>query len=687
MHHEDFGGTPMDFTRFRPAKAGEVKLVSPPAGQRKRTYITACPKHLVLARAREEALARLLRGRKLPFSLPVGKIPPLEWMDHEALLALCAPYDVISFDVFDTLLVRTAGRPGNVFRLLEMQRGQLDFAQARRKAEVTARTEHQGEITLAMICDVLAREGVVSDAKEAEKAEIAAEIAMTKASPRMLQLVKALLSAGKKVVAASDMYLPGHAIEAMLQKAGYPALTKVFVSCETGACKAGGALQKYVCEQMGTDNVLHIGDNVQADVLGAAQAGIDSAWLCHQQEPDTTAAVPQSPSLPSAVWRALVNQRLNGGVGVPDAAWGVGYAVTGILTWGYCQWLHEQKRVKGWDKLFFASRDGYPMYLVYKKYFGEAEYLPVSRASAQMLDVSANAQAYVENNLLIRVGTGEPLSEALRSLGLDDCVEKWRADIDMDAPIERATLAKVQALLIRDREATESCFAPARENAAAYLRKVMAGAKHVCVADTGWKGSSVVSLRKFAEEIGLNCRIDCALLGTSKSDSVQYQEDAGYLMSYLYSPSRNKHIFRAQFRTKLHRPTALCCTLMEMLFLTDQPPLLSYAPVGEGFTYGEADPQAVQLAASQTAGLLAFAEDYHAAMSQTGFLPAVSADDAYAPFDALSRRGDLLLKVYGDYCHTAAPTARKGEGTVAEMLMQQKWISRRAYRQWIQAKG
>lgn len=672
----------MDFTRFRPAKAGKVKLVSTPKGQRKRTYITDCPKHLVVARAREEVLARLLRGRKLPFSLSVGKIPPIEWMDHEALVALCAPYEVISFDVFDTLLVRTAARPGNVFRLLEMQRGQLDFAQARRRAEVTARKEHEGEITLAMICDILAREGVVADARAAEKAEIDAEIAMTKASPRMLELVKTLLSQGKRVVAASDMYLPGHAIEAMLKKAGYPPLTRVFVSCEAGVCKAGGALQRYVCEQMGTENVLHIGDNVQADLVGAGQAGLDGAWLCHQQEPDTLAAVPQSPSLASATWRALVNQRLNGGVKLPDTAYGVGYAVTGILAWGYCQWLCEQKRIRGWDKLFFAARDGYPMYLLYTKYFGEAEYLPLSRAAAQVLDLSANAQAYVDNNLFCRIGTGETLLDALQSIGLGPCADKWGSEIDLNAPITAAMLPKVRDLLIRDRRVAEACFAPARENAAAYFRKVFGEGKRVCVVDTGWKGSSVVSLRNFAEEIGLDCRIECALLGTSKSDAVQYQADAGYLISYLYSPSENRHLFRRQFR----RRSAVCCSLMEMLFLTDQRPLLSYAPDGDGFTYGTADPQAAPLAASQTAGILDFAADYHAAMADAGFLPPVSADDAYAPFDALSRRGDLLLKVWGGYQHTAAPTARKGEGTVADMLLQWKWVKRREYDRWAQKK-
>ena len=281
----------MDFTLYRPAKAGEVARVSTPDGERRRIHVTACPGHLIRGRVRDRLLARLLRGRRLPFRLPAGKAAPIEWMDHDALLALCEPYDAVSFDIFDTLLVRTAARPGNVFRLLEMQRGQLDFAQARRKAEIDARGKHAGEITLGMICDELTASGAVEDASAAEEAEIAAELAMTKASPRMLQLVRALHAQGKRIVAASDMYLPSSALEAMLRKAGYPPFERVFVSCEAGACKAGGALQRHVCDALGTKNVLHVGDNWQADIAGAAQAGLDAAWVCHQQEPDTLCAV------------------------------------------------------------------------------------------------------------------------------------------------------------------------------------------------------------------------------------------------------------------------------------------------------------------------------------------------------------------------------------------------------------
>ena len=63
----------MDFTLYRPAKAGEVARVSTPDGERRRIHVTACPGHLIRGRVRDRLLARLLRGRRLPFRLPAGK--------------------------------------------------------------------------------------------------------------------------------------------------------------------------------------------------------------------------------------------------------------------------------------------------------------------------------------------------------------------------------------------------------------------------------------------------------------------------------------------------------------------------------------------------------------------------------------------------------------------------------------
>lgn len=64
----------------------------------------------------------------------------------ETILHKAAPYPVVAFDVFDTLIKRDVARPTDLFALLG-----ADFAKARTQAEAEARAAKSGEVTLAEI--------------------------------------------------------------------------------------------------------------------------------------------------------------------------------------------------------------------------------------------------------------------------------------------------------------------------------------------------------------------------------------------------------------------------------------------------------------------------------------------------------------------------------------------------------
>ena len=64
----------------------------------------------------------------------------------ETILHKAAPYPVVAFDVFDTLIKRDVARPTDLFALLS-----ADFAKARTQAEAEARAAKSGEVTLAEI--------------------------------------------------------------------------------------------------------------------------------------------------------------------------------------------------------------------------------------------------------------------------------------------------------------------------------------------------------------------------------------------------------------------------------------------------------------------------------------------------------------------------------------------------------
>ena len=59
----------------------------------------------------------------------------------ETILHKAAPYPLVAFDVFDTLIKRDVARPTDLFALLG-----ADFAKARIQAEAEARAAKSGEV-------------------------------------------------------------------------------------------------------------------------------------------------------------------------------------------------------------------------------------------------------------------------------------------------------------------------------------------------------------------------------------------------------------------------------------------------------------------------------------------------------------------------------------------------------------
>ena len=281
----------------------------------------------------------------------------------ETILHKAAPYPVVAFDVFDTLIKRDTARPTDLFRLL----GE-DFARVRTQAEAEARAAKSGEVTLA---EIYARPAL---AGYDPAAELAAEIACAVPNLPVLAAARALHNSGKKLYYISDMYLPKAQLDAMLAKCGYTFFDGGLVSSEYGVQKRSGKLFQLFLQQtnLRAEDVLFIGDSWRADVAGAALGGI-RAWHLPTQE------VPRE-SLASGAVAAFTANRLPG---MQDEAERLGFATLGPLAVAYCQWLHAQAQQHPGAKLYFLARDMYLMRQVYELLHpGETtHYLQVSRRS------------------------------------------------------------------------------------------------------------------------------------------------------------------------------------------------------------------------------------------------------------------------------------------------------------------
>ena len=197
---------------------------------------------------------------------------------------------VISFDIFDTLLLRTVANPKQVFERMYLEDKSLfpeytdekDWRNARNYAEKTARKNafertESYEVSFAEIYEYLP---FVYQNKEAlMNWEIECEIQTCFVNEEMYETLKYIKrNFNLPVVLISDMYFDKRVISEILLKNGFDLelLDGIFVSCEYGVSKKHEKLYRIVLDEMGIEpcQMLHIGDNRYSDVGVARKLGI-----------------------------------------------------------------------------------------------------------------------------------------------------------------------------------------------------------------------------------------------------------------------------------------------------------------------------------------------------------------------------------------------------------------------------
>ena len=200
-----------------------------------------------------------------------------------------AGYDEISFDVFDTLILRRTKEPSEVFRMVGEALGYPDFVRLRREGERRAREKKEkwtgrAEVTLGEIWQELECETGIS-AEEGMRAELETESAVCYANPYMKQVTEYLVSQGRGYFVTSDMYLEEETIRGLLEQCGYEGIEGYYISCEIGLSKSGGELFDYVRSVRGWERrYIHVGDNQSSDVRNAARHGWASVHYRREED-------------------------------------------------------------------------------------------------------------------------------------------------------------------------------------------------------------------------------------------------------------------------------------------------------------------------------------------------------------------------------------------------------------------
>lgn len=208
------------------------------------------------------------------------------------LLPNMGDFDLFSFDIFDTLLLRDCDQPQDVFTRVGKRlrrEGLLDYAPAtyralREEAERRARQVRQArdgsrEVRFEEIFDVFPFNARLREVIMAY--ELEAEAKALYLNPNVFSFIQHCKSLGKRVALISNMYLSEERILALLQGAGFDTLLldAFFVSCEHGVDKNGGLFEAMLARfpDLLPGRAIHIGDQPHADAEGARAAGMHAA--------------------------------------------------------------------------------------------------------------------------------------------------------------------------------------------------------------------------------------------------------------------------------------------------------------------------------------------------------------------------------------------------------------------------
>ena len=221
------------------------------------------------------------------------KIRDLTYWDHtiENLKERIKQVDVVSFDIFDTLIGRYILEPRKMYLFLEDKLAQLT---GERKPYEITRIEVEeslfckGEITTLEDINQMVFEKLNIPQEwmyELIQFEIKQECLFTYRKNEVSALCEYSKELGKKVILVSDMYLTKDKLEVLLKKNSIVMYDELFVSCEFKKSKAKGDLYDYLLKERFMDRkILHIGDHFQDDYISAQNHGWESFHLMSGKE-------------------------------------------------------------------------------------------------------------------------------------------------------------------------------------------------------------------------------------------------------------------------------------------------------------------------------------------------------------------------------------------------------------------
>ena len=581
----------------------------------------------------------------------------------DSLVSGLEKYDIISFDVFDTLVLRPFENPTDCFSLLGYKNKLFWFPKYRKAAERDARKKTKKsnrEINIFDIYQELTNYYDIPDVKIMAEEELALEASICYANPYLLEVYKQLVNHGKKIIAVSDMYIPEQYIRKILIKCGYEKIEDIFVSCDYGVSKRTGDLQKAIQKKIGLRNkVIHIDDNGYC-IDGCKKVGWQSIHYKRCSRFGYPYRIKEMHTPTAQMYKGVVNNYLHCGLFNLNPQEEIGFIYAGIAVCGYDEWLTNLCKKNSYDKILFLARDMDVFYKTYKKYYDDipCEYVQSSRSALRQFYFNQCPEEFFRFVLDLRVNLNKTIKEFFEEVDLKFITPYTEtAGINLDDLLTKENKEQIKTFILKYRKEIEANYASREEAVKQYFAEKIGKAKNICIVGLGWAGTEIVFLKWLIEKKWkLPIRISGALFGAGKSPNLIDNLIANDISVFAFGEMENYDLsFESMEKYSLR-------LALEHIFTSPECSLIKYESDDNGeisFITKETNPNSL-LVENIHKGIFLFIDEFM--RFRKPFISAlpISGIDAYKPLFTILGNKKYVSLTLGDFVEK--PQAISGFG-------------------------
>lgn len=565
--------------------------------------------------------------------------------------------EVISFDIFDTLLLRPFCRPTDLFYLLEYKNGIPNFRELRIRAEQYARkitVKKNGEVNIFDIYNVLQKWCHI-DPKAGVEQEIELESQLCFAHPFVSELYQYAIDHKKEVIVTSDMYIPSDKLRVILEKKGFLNLTDIYVSCDYEASKYAGQLPKLIREKYGNKKILHIGDNKHSDYVVWKNYAEDSILLYNVNQKGMNNRLFAETTIQGSVYAGIVNAFLYNGFSNPckNPYFEYGYVYGGILTLGFCQWLNSTVQHEKADKILFLARDCKIIKEIYDIQYPKENntYFLTSRIALLPILCELSFDTFVDEAFKARLlYENMTILQTFRDLDLETvsdtfCLEGYTADMHIQIKDWNDFKQKIFSF----KEEIRKVYCEKYINLKKYISQQIGNCKKIMIVDLGWRGSSIIYLKYMIEKEFPGISVIGAMLGTLDCSLSRMRICDSTIYSYLFSPNDSVYE-KVNGKTFLYADERL---YLEYMYTDVINSVIGYSCEEDGTISEIYETKDINknsaMVIDMHAGIRQFVKDYNEYLGPLKDVIVLDKETAYSPMYRLLQTNKSLKRFFVDF--------------------------------------